>query len=111
GSYDQMIEKNFGDLRRAMAVPKGAEEVLKMPTVALRAVAEANPRSFPVQMALGHALRKEGQADEAMQVFERAAALVPIAGGEGSPLSEIAAIALEKKDRPRAIAALTSLVA
>jgi cellulose synthase operon protein C len=34
-----------------------------------------------------------------------------MAGGKDSPLDQIAAIAVEKKDRPRAIAALTSLVA
>jgi tetratricopeptide (TPR) repeat protein len=44
-------------------------------------------------------------------VFERAAALVPGAGGQDSPHEQIAAIAMEKKDQPRAIAALTSLVA
>ena len=72
-------------MRRAMAVPEGVEELLKMPAPALKTIADANPRSFPVQMALGTALRKAGQADEAMQAFERAAALVPIAGGTGQP--------------------------
>jgi Tfp pilus assembly protein PilF len=74
-------------------------------------LAEANPRSYPVQMALGRALRKDALPDEAIQVFERAAALVPMAGGKDSAWDQIAAIAIEKKDRPRAIAALTSLVA
>ena len=109
--FDQTIEKMFGSMRRAMAVPDGAADLLKMPAPALRTMAEANPRSFPIQMALGSALRKAGQADEAMQAFERAAALVPLAGGEGSPHDQIAAMALEKKDRPRAIAELTALVA
>jgi tetratricopeptide (TPR) repeat protein len=62
-------------------------------------------------MALGRALRKDGEKDEAIKVFERAAALVPMAGGEESPHQQIASIALEQKDQPRAIAALTSLVA
>ena len=82
-----------------------------MPAPALKTIAEANPRSFPVQMALGTSLRKAGQTDEAMQAFERAAALVPAAGGPGSPNEQIAAMALEKKDRARAITALTALVA
>jgi cellulose synthase operon protein C len=82
-----------------------------MPTAAIRTLAEANPRSYPVQMALGRALRKDGAHDEAIQAFERAAALVPTAAGQDSPHDQIAAIAIEKKDQPRAIAALTALVA
>jgi tetratricopeptide (TPR) repeat protein len=109
--FDQTIERMFGAMRRAMAVPEGVEELLKMPAPMLKAIADANPRSFPVQMALGSALRKAGQVDEAMPAFERAAALVPVAGGPGSPHEQMAAIALEKKDRPRAIAELTALVA
>jgi tetratricopeptide (TPR) repeat protein len=106
--FDQTIEKMFGTMRRAMVVPEGVEGLSKMPAPALKTVAEANPRSFPVQMALGVALRKAGQHDEAMQAFERAAALVPVSG---APHEEMAAIALEKKDRPRAAAELKAVVA
>ena len=109
--FDQTVERMFGTMRRALAVPEGVEDLLKLPAPALKPIAEANPRSFPVQMALGAALRKAGQADEAIQAFERAAAQVPLAGGPGSPHQQIAAIALEKKDRARAITALTALVA
>jgi len=108
--FDQTIEKMFGTMRRAMAVPDGVEEFLKMPAPALKTIAEANPRSFPIQMALGTALRKAGQSDEALAAFERAAALVPLAGGPGSPHEQMAAMALEKKDRARAITELTALV-
>src|SRR4029077_1484863 len=96
---------------RALAMPEGTDDQLRMTKQAIRALAEANARSYPGQMALGRALRKDGQPDEAIQAFERAAALVPTAGGKDSPFDQIAAIAVEKKDRPRAIAALTSLVA
>jgi tetratricopeptide (TPR) repeat protein len=109
--FDQTIERMFGTMRRAMAVPDGVEDLLKMPAPALTTIAKANPRSFPVQMALGTALRKAGQSDEAMQAFERAAALVPVAGGPGSAHEQMAAMALEKKDRARAITELTALVA
>jgi tetratricopeptide (TPR) repeat protein len=109
--FDQSVERTFGGLRRALAMPDGVEEMLRMPAPAIRTIAEANPRSYPVQMALGRALRKDAQPDEAIQAFERAAALVPVAGGKDSPWDQIAAISVEKKDRPRAIAALTSLVA
>jgi tetratricopeptide (TPR) repeat protein len=109
--FDQTIEKMFGTMRRAMAVPDGVEGLLKMPAPALKTIAEANPRSFPVQMALGTALRKAGQIDEAMQAFERAVVLVPLAGGQGSAHDQLAAMALEKKDTARAIAELTALLA
>jgi tetratricopeptide (TPR) repeat protein len=109
--FDQTIERLFGTLRRAMTMPEGVEDPGRMPVPALRAIAEANPRSFPVQMALGTALRKAGQPDEAMQAFERAATLVPVAGGKGSPHDQMAEIALEKKDRARATTELTALVA
>jgi tetratricopeptide (TPR) repeat protein len=109
--FDQTVERLFGTLRRALAMPEGVDELLRMPAAAIKAIADANPGSFPVQMALGSALRKEGQLDAALQAFERAAALVPLAGGRDSPHDQIAAIAMEKKDRPRAITALTALVA
>ena len=109
--FDQMIERIFGTMRRALAMPEGVEELLKMPAPALKTIAEANPRSFPVQMALGASLRKAGQVDDAMQAFERAAALVPLAAGPGSPHEQMAAIALEKKDTARAVTELTALVA
>src|SRR3954466_8803946 len=106
--FDQTVERMFGAMRRALAVPDGVDDLLKMPTAAVRAIADANPRSYPVQMALGRALRKDGQTDEAVQAFERAAALMPPGGGAHQ---ELATIALEKKDRPRAIAELTELIA
>jgi Tfp pilus assembly protein PilF len=109
--FDQTIERMFGTMRRALAMPEGVDQLLKMPAPAVKTLADANPRSFPVQMALGTALRKAGQTDEAMAAFERAAALVPLAGGPGSPHEQMAAIALEKKDRARAITELTALIA
>jgi len=105
--FDQTVEKMFGEMRRAMATP-GESEALRMPTEMLRALANEHPRSFPVQMALGAALRKDGAVDEAMKAFERAAALVPVAAG---PHDQMAAIALSKKDAARATTELTALVA
>src|SRR5262249_1248684 len=73
-------------------------------------LAAEHPRSFPVQLALGRALKKDGQTDEAMEAFERAATLVPLARGKGSPREELAAMALAKNDRGRAVAELPSLI-
>jgi tetratricopeptide (TPR) repeat protein len=100
------LEKRYGALRTALAVPeglKGAETV-----EALRELAKAHPGSFPVQVELGLALKKAAP-DEAMAVFERAAALVPHATGPDSPQAQIAEIALARGDKARAIKALDTL--
>src|SRR5262249_36608318 len=60
---------------------------------------------------LGTRLRKAGKTDEAVEAFEKAATLLPIATGKESPHAQLAEIALEKKDRPRAISELQKLVA
>src|SRR5207247_766860 len=69
-----------------------------------------NPKSYPIQQTLAIALRKAGQTDEAMKAFERAVALAPTAAGNDSPHAQLAEIALEKKDRARAISELTALL-
>src|SRR5262249_32914747 len=109
--FDQTVEKKFGAMRKALAMPDGAEDLMKMAPGVVRTAAEANPQSFPLQMALGRALRKEGKLDEAMAAFERAAALIPSAAGKDSPHDQMAEIALEKKDTARAIRELSELVA
>lgn len=107
--FDQYIEHAFGDLQKVLVVPKDAE-LARTPVDGLRTLARENPRSYPVQLALGSALRKAGNADEAMQAFERAAALAPTAAGDDSPHAQMADLAIEKKDRARAIVELTALM-
>ena len=110
--FDEAVERQFGAMRKALAPPPdGGADLLRQPTEMLRTIAADNPRSFPVQMAFGRALRKDGKIDEAMQAFERAAQLVPLAGGKDSAHEQMAAMAIEKKDTTRAIAELTALVA
>jgi tetratricopeptide (TPR) repeat protein len=107
--FDETLERRFGALRRALS---GSDEatVAKKPVEELKLMATAEPGSYRVQMALGRALRKAGDNDAAMAAFEKAAALVPVAHGGNSPHAQMAQIALEKKDRPRAIAELQALV-
>jgi len=107
--FDKTLEKMFASLRGVVNPPKGAD-LGSMQVEELRALAAQNPRSYPVQLVLGLQLRKAGKPDEAMQAFERAAALLPIAIGKQSPHAQMAEIALEKKDRTRAIAELQALV-
>ena len=107
--FDETVESKFGALRRALKAPEG-EELLKAPLESLQAVAAKNPDSFHVQMVLGRRLREAGKKDEAIEAFERAAKLVPIANGEDSPHLQIAELALEKKDQARAMAALQAVM-
>jgi len=108
--FDQSLDRQFGNLRRALAAPENVD-LDKMPIDALRTYAADHARSYPAQIALGRALRKAGRPADAMQAFERAAPLVPMASGPSSPHAQMAEIALESNDRPRAIAELTALVA
>jgi tetratricopeptide (TPR) repeat protein len=109
--FDETVERQFGAMRKALAPPPGGEDLRRTSTETLRTIAADNPRSFPVQMAFGGALRKDGKTDEAMQAFERAAQLVPQAGGKASAHDQMAEMAIEKKDTARAITELTALVA
>jgi len=108
--FDESVERQFGAMRKALVSPPEGD-LLRTSTDLLKTIAADNPRSFPVQMALGRALRKDGKTDEAMQAFERAAQLMPLAGGKDSPHDQMAAMAIEKKDTARAITELTALVA
>jgi len=108
--FDQTIEQKFGAMRRAMAMPEGVTQLGRLPVPELQGLAQAQPTSFPLQMALGLSLRKANQLDEAAQAFERAAALIPSAAGHDGPHAQLAAIALQKKDDSRAIAELTRVV-
>jgi tetratricopeptide (TPR) repeat protein len=107
--FDAMLERRFGPIRKPLAGP-GPEELSKKSVEELLTLASAQPGSYWVEMALGRALRKAGDADPgaATRAFEAAAKLVPISP---APRNELAQIALEKKDRPRAITELEALVA
>ena len=109
--FDKMIDQRFGAMRRALAMPEGVEDLLKMPLIALRDAAARHQDSFPIQMVLGIALRKAGELDEAMKAFERAAALIPGASGKDSPHELMAEIAVQRNDQARAIKELTAVVA
>ncbi len=109
--FDQTIDARFGEMRRAMAMPEGVTQIGRLPAAELEAVAQQHPTSFPVQMALGASLRKANQLDEAMQAFERAAALIPTAAGHDGPHAQMAALAQQKKDDARLIAELKRVVA
>jgi len=107
--FDQMLEKQFGGMRKALAPPENAD-VLRMPLEMLKPYADEHPYNYPVQIMVGLGLRKAGQVDQAMQYFERAAALIPTARGADSPHAQMAGIAMDKKDYDRAIKEFTAIV-
>jgi Flp pilus assembly protein TadD len=108
--FDQFLENRFGAMRRALAMPDDDPDLEHMTLDALRSYAPQHAGSFPVLMALGTAQRKAGELDQAIQTFERAAALVPLAKGPESPQIQISEMALEKNDRQRAITALRAVL-
>jgi len=107
--FDQYLEREFGDLKRAMAVPEGTD-LGRASIDTIEKSAKDNAKSYPIQIAYAVALRKAGRTDEAAQVLEKAVALWPSATGNDSPHAQLAEIALEKKDRQRAINELTALM-
>jgi tetratricopeptide (TPR) repeat protein len=105
--FDQALERRFGSIRRALA-GDDAEALSKKSVEELKTLAAAEPGRYWPQMALGRALRMRADADGAMRAFELAASLIPLAP---APHAQMAQIALEKKDRTRAIAELQALLA
>jgi tetratricopeptide (TPR) repeat protein len=110
GGFDKTLDAAFGKLRAALKVPDEKVDLPKLPLEQIRKYAKDNPDSYPVQMVFGHALVKAGQIDEAVPVFEHAAELVPMATGDDSPNAQLAQIALQKKDNPRALQKLAALM-
>ena len=107
--FDQYLAREFGDLQRALVVPEGTD-LSKTPVDELEKMARDNPKSYPIQLVLAMGLRKAGRTDDAVKAFEKASTLSPTASGDDSPHAQLAAIAIEKKDRPRAISELTALM-
>ena len=107
-SFDAALDTRYASLRRALKVPEGLAP--GTPPEKIKAIAGANPDSFPAQMALGDSLA-ETNPDAAITAFEKAAELIPTAGGEDSPYAAIAALALKKGDKVRAARALEQLTA
>ncbi len=105
-TFDRFLDQRFGRLRQAMAAPEGFDPGAA--PAQLRTLAEANPGSFPVQLALARGL-EASDPDAALAAYRRAAALVPIATGEDSPQARIADLLEAKGDSAGAAAALEAL--
>src|SRR5262249_35858911 len=105
-SFDGFLSQRFDGLRAALAVPEGLNP--ELPLDRLRAIVAQHAGSYPAQMALGQALRASDPA-AAIQAFEKAAALVPMATGPESPQAQIVEVAMKMGDKARAARALDAL--
>lgn len=110
-SFAAFVDAQYGELARAMAVPDALQALGARPDVEqLRALAAQQPGAFAVQWALGQALYDSGDLAAARPPLERAAALAPMARGDRSPRSLLAAIAEREGDMERAQAELQLLL-
>jgi tetratricopeptide (TPR) repeat protein len=107
-SFEVYLEQTYGELASALARPAGVQGGEDLAT--LRILTEASPNSFGLRMLYARALYDGGEAAQAIAELERAAALVPQAGGNANPNALIAQIALERDDTARAIEALERVV-
>jgi tetratricopeptide (TPR) repeat protein len=106
-SFDARIERNFAAMRAALKAP---DLSVNRSLDELKKLAEDNPGSFRVQMALAEALREGGDSAGAIAAAERAFKVLPEAGGDENPNLLIAQISIEDGNTARAIQALEALV-
>jgi tetratricopeptide (TPR) repeat protein len=110
-AFDRRMEEKYGKMRLALKDPPEGVSLAKMPVEELKIYASKNEDSFMAQMTLGAQLRRAGDADGAAAAFKKAAALVPIAGGDDSPWILLAELAEQRNDTAGAIAALQGFMA
>ncbi len=99
--FDATVDARFGPLRTALKIVAGMEKIGESQD-ALRAAAAANPGNFHLQLAYGRALASSKDR-AAFEALEKAAALVPVATGEGSPHAVMARLAEQLGDDQRAL--------
>jgi tetratricopeptide (TPR) repeat protein len=104
--FDVALDKRYATLRAKLKTPEGLAP--DVPAEKIKAIADANPENYIAQMALAESLAASN-VDAAIAAYEKAAALIPNAGGDDSPYSGIAALALKKGDKVKAAAALEQL--
>ena len=107
--FDAFVAREFGPLRKAMEAPEALAKTTGVE--ALAALEKAHPGSLPVLMRLGEAYEQAANATAAMGIYERAAALAPMATGKESPNVKLAKLAVAQKQPDRALAALEALSA
>ena len=111
-SFDAAIGTRFSGLLAALRTSPAADgpSPPKPGNLAeLKSAAAADPTNFPAQLALGRALAEAGDP-AAFESLERAAALIPVATGAGSPNAIMGQLAEKLGDVPRAMKAYRALL-
>jgi tetratricopeptide (TPR) repeat protein len=108
-AFRASVEERFADVRQALHWPEDSPPV-RGTVEDLRTLVEQHPQSYSLLLLFADGLHREGQTEEAMATYERAAALVP-ATGEESALARLAEVAEGAGDHARAAAALERLLA
>jgi tetratricopeptide (TPR) repeat protein len=108
GSFDKALDARFSSVRAALREP--AEAARGEDVGALRIAAAAKPGSYRAQLAFGQALAEQGDK-AAYEPLEKAAALIPVAIGEGSPHAIMGRLAEKLGDPARAITEYRALLA
>jgi tetratricopeptide (TPR) repeat protein len=106
-SFDAYLAKEYAQALRALKRPD-VKEVESLE--AFKALADANPESFAVQMQLAVKLADSGDHAGAIGAAERAAKLLPRASGENNPHAFIAQVAMKAGDKPRAMRAFEDVL-
>lgn len=99
-SFNAFVDQRFGALRDALKEP--ATKVADDDLAALKARAEAQPKSYISQMQYATAAMQAQKIAEAKAAAERAAALAPEAGGDDGPFAMLATIAGQAGDKAAA---------
>jgi tetratricopeptide (TPR) repeat protein len=108
-AFDASLERKFQPVVAALSPVRGLQAAAEDAERAAE-LARDNPENYLAQLTYGRLLQSEGRLDEAMAVLEKAAALVPMASGRGSPRLLLAQIAMEQKNPARASAELEALL-
>jgi tetratricopeptide (TPR) repeat protein len=107
-SFDTHLDTRFGALRTALKPVPGVNPSASAEE--LKVAAASNPHSYGPHLAYGRALASSKDT-AAFAPLERAAALVPMATGDGSPHALMAQLAEQLGDEPRALQEYLQLLA
>ncbi len=105
------IHERFAAVLAGRRMPDDVALGPRTPRQALEALAAENPDSYVVLLYLGERRAMEGDVEGAYEAWERAARVLPEVTGSGSALGRLAALAVERGDDARAIAALERILA
>jgi tetratricopeptide (TPR) repeat protein len=108
--FTRMLETKFASIRRSLEFPEAVMARVTERPESLRQAVQANPQIYPLQLALGKAQLAAGETDAAIRTLERATALLPMATGPDSARNLLIEALLSKRDRPRAMRELETLL-